>query len=67
MTTPIQRLDHAVRCLPTHTARVQQRTRDGVLVGMLTQADLAEHLPLAEIGSLVRKVSASTRRPLLTV
>jgi hypothetical protein len=34
---------------------------------MLTQADLAEHLPLAEIGSLVRKVSASMRRPLLAV
>ena len=30
--------------------------------GSSSQADLAEHLPLAEIGSLVRKISASTKR-----
>ncbi len=39
--------------------------RDGLLVGMLTQADLSEHLPLVEIGALVRKVSTSPRRPVV--
>lgn len=49
------------------TIMVEQRVRrlpvmrEGALVGMLSQADLAEHLPLAEIGAFVRKLSASAK------
>ncbi len=46
------------------TIMVEQRVRrlpvlrEGALVGILSQADLAEHLPLAEIGALIRKLSS---------
>jgi CBS domain-containing protein len=49
------------------TIMIEQKVRrlpvvkDGALVGMLSQADLAEHLPLAEIGVLVRKLSTSSK------
>jgi CBS domain-containing protein len=73
MTSPVvtvndnDSIQRAVSLMAENKVRRLPVVKDGVLVGMLTQADLAEHLPLAEIGSLVRKVSASTRRPLLAV
>lgn len=60
-------IQRAVTVMAENKVRRVPVVKDGVLVGMLSQADLAEHLPLAEIGALVRKVSASPHRALVTL
>jgi CBS domain-containing protein len=67
MTTRIATLDENESIQRAVTVMVEQKVRrlpvlrNGALVGMLSQADLAEHLPLAEIGALVRKLSVSSK------
>lgn len=67
MTTKVATVDEDDSIQRAMTIMIEQKVRrlpvvkEGKLVGMLSQADLAEHLPLAEIGALVRKVSASSR------
>ncbi len=58
-------IQRAVSVMAEYRVRRVPVVSDGLLVGMLSQADLAEHLPLAEIGAVVRKVSTSARRPLV--
>ncbi len=71
MTTKLATVDenesvqHAVTIMVQQKVRRLPVVRDGVLVGMLSQADLAEHLPLAEIGALVRKLSVSSKHMLV--
>lgn len=67
MTAQIATVDENDSIQRAMSIMVEQRVRrlpvlrEGALVGILSQADMAEHLPLAEIGSLVRKLSASSR------
>ncbi len=67
MSTKLTTVDENDSIQRVVTLMVEQKVRrvpvlrEGVLVGMLSQADLAEHLPLAEIGAVVRKLSASSK------
>lgn len=68
MTSPVatindsDQIQHAITIMSEHRVRRLPVMRDGQLVGIVSLADLAEHLPLAEIGSIVRRISVSTRR-----
>ncbi|MPZ74833.1 MAG: CBS domain-containing protein [Nitriliruptorales bacterium] len=49
--------EHLLRFMTEHQVRRLPVTVDGRLVGIVAQADVAQHLPLADVGDLVGALS----------
>jgi CBS domain-containing protein len=56
------RVERAVELMESRKVRRLPVTRDGLLVGMISITDLADHLPERKAGELLREVSEMPRR-----
>jgi CBS domain-containing protein len=60
--TPHDDVDLAVDVMMQHRIRHVPVCSDGACVGVVTQADVAHHLPSAVLAELIRRTSAAPRR-----
>ena len=56
------RIERAVELMESRKVRRLPVTREGLLVGMISITDLADHLPERKAGELLREVSETPRR-----